>query len=366
MTEGSKSRQPRAFSLGDAQAEKPAEPKTAQKKKPSVKPNTVRKPRALEKPADIDMREDNFFDEPLEQTAVVAPAPRLAKKRFSFAKLAFGTLTLLVSLALGLWAEGLVRDLLARNALLGQVAMALVGVFVFAVVALALRELLAMRSLANIGTMRSDAANALDNNNGAEINASAKRLREHYANHPKTAAGRALLADHDGEIMDAADRYAMTERALLAGLDSEARSIIMNAAKRVSVVTAVSPRALVDIGYVIYENIRLIRVLAEHYGGRTGAFGTMALVRRVLSHLAVTGTIALTDSLVQQILGHGLAARLSARLGEGVVNGVMTARVGIAAMEVARPAPFRALQAPRIGDFLGTLTKFGAKTENQD
>ncbi len=49
--------------------------------------------------------------------------------------------------------------------------------------------------------------------------------------------------------------------------------MIANAARRVSVVTAVSPRALVDIGYVLFEAARLIRMLAFLYGGRPGFFG---------------------------------------------------------------------------------------------
>ncbi len=61
---------------------------------------------------------------------------------------------------------------------------------------------------------------------------------------------------------------------------------------------------------------------------------------------------------VQQIVGHGLAARLSAKLGEGVVNGMMTARIGMAAMETARPLPFSALKRPGMGDFLAALTRF--------
>ena len=71
----------------------------------------------------------------------------------------------------------------------------------------------------------------------------------------------------------------------------------------------------------------------------------------VLAHLAVTGSIAVGDSFVQQIVGHGLAARLSAKLGEGVVNGMMTARIGIAAMETARPLPFSAVKRPGTGRF---------------
>ena len=57
----------------------------------------------------------------------------------------------------------------------------------------------------------------------------------------------------------------------------------------------------------------------------------------------------------QQILGHGVAARLSARLGEGVVNGMLTARVGIAAIEVCRPLPYLNGAPPRLADVLAML-----------
>ncbi len=82
----------------------------------------------------------------------------------------------------------------------------------------------------------------------------------------------------------------------------------------------------------------------------------LRLMRDVLAHLAVTGSLAVGDGIVQQILGHGLASKLSARLGEGVVNGLMTARIGIAAMDLCRPLPFKSLKRPGIGDFIGDLT----------
>ena len=41
---------------------------------------------------------------------------------------------------------------------------------------------------------------------------------------------------------------------------------------------------------------------------------------------------------------------------EGVINGLMTARIGIAAMDLCRPLPFRAVKRPGIGDFMSDLT----------
>ncbi len=50
-----------------------------------------------------------------------------------------------------------------------------------------------------------------------------------------------------------------------------------------------------------------------------------------------------------------MAAKLSARLGEGVVNGLLTARLGLAAIEVTRPLPFAALPAPALRDVASGL-----------
>jgi len=181
------------------------------------------------------------------------------------------------------------------------------------------------------------------------------RLVKLVSGRPETARGRATLEAARDDVIDAPHLIALAERELLAPLDLKARALILGSAKRVSVVTAVSPRAVVDLAYVLFEVVRLIRAMAELYGGRPGAFGMMRLFRDVLAHLAVTGSIAVGDGLAQQILGHGLASRLSARLGEGVINGLMTARIGIAAMDLCRPLPFKALKRPGIGDFVADL-----------
>ena len=58
-----------------------------------------------------------------------------------------------------------------------------------------------------------------------------------------------------------------------------------------------------------------------------------------------------------EALGHGVASKLSSRLGEGVVNGLLTSRFGIAAMDLCRPLPFAALPRPTIGSIAKVLAR---------
>src|SRR5262249_60480642 len=78
-------------------------------------------------------------------------------------------------------------------------------------------------------------------------------------------------------------------------------------------------------------------------------------VRPASAHLAGPGGMAGSDGLTRQVLAHGVPAKLPARLGEGVLNGLLTARLGLAAIEVARPLPFAALPKPAVGDLVGDL-----------
>ena len=133
-------------------------------------------------------------------------------------------------------------------------------------------------------------------------------------------------------------------------LDDKAQGEIADAAKRVSLVTAISPRAILDVVFVIAQIIRLVRRIAEIYGGRPGLLGLIKLARSIGAHIAITGGMAVGDSLLQQIVGHGIASRISARMGEGVLNGLLTARVGLSALAVCRPAPFAVDKPPGVSD----------------
>ncbi|HMM63704.1 MAG TPA: TIGR01620 family protein [Mesorhizobium sp.] len=345
-------RKPAAFRIEQEPAPKPA---AASAPEPAEAP---RRPRAV-KPAEAVVIPDavDVFDEP--DIVAAEPPPAVApRKRSLLAGIFFGALGVLVSLAVGLWTDQLIRDLFERAPWLGWLAAGMAGLALVALAVILAREFLAIRRLAEVEKMQTRALDAFARNDPKAARALVDELSDFVAAKPQTAAGRKALDDLRGEIMDGTDLLKLAETEILQPLDERAKVLILDAAKRVSLVTAVSPRALVDVAYVTFEAGRLIRRLSELYGGRPGTLGFLRLARGVLAHLAVTGSIAVGDSFVQQIVGHGVAARLSAKLGEGVVNGMMTARIGIAAMETTRPLPFVAIRRPGLGDFLSALTAY--------
>jgi putative membrane protein len=178
-----------------------------------------------------------------------------------------------------------------------------------------------------------------------------------YSTRPDTARARAQLRKVARDIVDGRDLIDIAERTLVEPLDLDVRREIASAAKRVSMVTALAPRAIIDVVFVLAQATRLIRRIAVIYGGRPGLLGFLKLLRSIAAHIAITGGMAVGDSLVQQFVGHGIAAKLSARLGEGVLNGLLTARVGLSAMAVCRPLPFGSGKAPRVADVAPFLFK---------
>ncbi|MBR0714530.1 YcjF family protein [Bradyrhizobium liaoningense] len=280
-----------------------------------------------------------------------------ARRGFPWGTLFWSGLAGLTLLGVGLGVVHLIEDLFARSETLGFVGLAFAFVTTLALAVVIGREAFGLARLATIEKLHQRATAVLASDDRAESRAIVQDLLRIAHQNPQLARARAALQNHAGEIIDGADMVRLAERELMAPLDEEARRLVSTAAQRVSIVTAVSPRALIDVLFVFVASLRLIRQLARLYGGRPGALGMIRLLRHVIAHLAITGGMAASDSLVQQMLGHGIAAKLSQRLGEGVLNGLLTARLGLAAIDVTRPLPFAALPQPKLSDLATDLLR---------
>jgi putative membrane protein len=258
----------------------------------------------------------------------------------------------LMLLAIGLAVIGLIEDLFARSQELGWLGLALAILAAVSVVIIGVREAIGLLRLATMEKLRQRAADTILSDDRIEGRALVQDLIALMRSMPHLARGRANLEGHLGAIIDGADLVRLAERELMTPLDQEARRLVGAAAKRVSVVTAVSSRAAIDMLFVLGTALVLLRRLSFLYGVRPGTLGLIRLMRLVVSHLAMTGGLAASDSLLQQMLGHGIAAKLSARLGEGLLNGLLTARLGLATIDVIRPLPFAVLPCPTLRDLM--------------
>lgn len=298
------------------------------------------------------------YDGDAADPAAVAPVPetgrravqlatRLAPKpRSAFARFALWVFSSLFGLVLSVSAWNFVISLFAANSILGWVAFALFAAALFVLLVLALRELLAFTRMARLDRIRQAALSAREQSDLKGARTVLASLASLYANRADTAWGRARLSERQAEIFDADALLSLAETELLAPLDRAALAEVESAARQVATVTAFVPLALADVATALYANLKLIRRLSEIYGGRSGTFGSARLMRRVFTALLGAGAIALADDLIGSVASGGIVAKLSRRFGEGVVNGALTARVGLAAMELARPLPFVALPKP--------------------
>jgi putative membrane protein len=271
-----------------------------------------------------------------------------------------GALGGLIGLVASLWLYDWVLSLVARDDWIGWAAVVLLGLVLLALAMIIICEAAGLLRLGRLGKIRHEADSAARQNDKALAIDVTRRLKRFYAGREDLAWGLDRLAEHEHDIMNAEELLRLDERTLIAPLDPVARSIVAASAKRVSVVTAVSPNALIDMLFVAAQNLRMLRKLATLYGARPGTLSLLKLARMVVTHIVLTGGIALGDDVIQQVVGHGLTAKLSARLGEGLFNGALTARIGIAAIDVCRPLPYVEQRRPRFRELVAEVAGLGS------
>ena len=335
-------RAPQAFVLPDAE---PTDEKPAKTKRRAAAPELV-------------------FDPEPEHTDIVAlPQTRApnAMRRFRWLTVLASALFTLVSMWAGLAVVELVESFFARSPWLGWVALAVAATAGIAAFAITLREVLGLWRLKAIEDLQEHAARAINLDERSSSEKACAELETIFAGRADAAEGLKQFRSHRNDILDPRDRVMLADSLLVQPLDGEAHKIIARRARRVTLLTTVTPVAALDILFVAAQNLGMLRELATLYGGRPSTLATLKLARMVATHLAVTGGLALSDNLIQHFVGKGLLGRLSARFGEGAVNGILTSRIGLAAVAVCRPIPREAGSGETLTNLLKEVLTFGGK-----
>lgn len=280
-----------------------------------------------------------------EGAAMMAVAGIATRKPSRLARWFWGSLVALISFGLSVSAYDFVAGLIGRNPVLGAVALGLLGLFLLICVVILFREWAALARLSRLDGLQHAAASAKSVEDARAVTDQLLRL---YKARSDMDWARQRFGERQADVFDPDALLALAETDLLAPLDQVATREVEAAARQVATVTALVPIALADVIAALTANLRMIRRIATIYGGRGGTLGSWRLIRAVFSHLVATGAVAVGDDMLGSVAGGGILSKLSRRFGEGLINGALTARVGVAAIEVCRPLPFVSGKRPSV------------------
>lgn len=142
---------------------------------------------------------------------------------------------------------------------------------------------------------------------------------------------------------------------VLQSFDKQAKKLISKSAVEATMIVTVSPLAIVDMFFLSWRNIRLVNQIAQLYGIELGYWSRLRLLKMVLFNLAFAGATEIVQDIGMDWLSQDLTAKLSARAAQGIGVGLLTARLGVKAMEFCRPLAFRQDEKPRIKHIHQTL-----------
>ena len=135
------------------------------------------------------------------------------------------------------------------------------------------------------------------------------------------------------------EQLQLFQHLVLSVLDKQAQQLVYRAATDTSMAVAISPFALADMLLVLWRSSRLVRELAQLYGGSIGQLRSLVLLKQLFTALLWAGGSELALDMASDVIGSELTAKLSARAGQGLIAGLLVARLGNLAQQQLRPLP---------------------------
>ncbi|KGY12186.1 membrane protein [Vibrio tubiashii] len=147
----------------------------------------------------------------------------------------------------------------------------------------------------------------------------------------------------DAEVLDMYDAMVVVEQ------DKTATKIVSQHATESAALVAISPLAIADMMLVAWRNFKMIDNLADVYGVELGYWSRIKLFKATLVNMAAAGASELAVDASMDLMSMDLAGKVSARAGQGLGVGILTARLGLKAMALLRPIPWHNERRVRLG-----------------
>ena len=289
-------------------------------------------------------------DERLPRPDSFAPSKRLQAERplrRHFARsLGLAGLALLMTTAIGVWVETLIREALSLTAWQDWTVLIGLGLTALGLILWIINEWRGLLRLEHLGDLR-EQARAGQAGDDRAAKAAIDRLERLYGRDPRREWAFATYREAAAHKHDSIAALSEFEARVVSVADAEAATLVSGAVGRVAAGTAVSPFPLLDMIVTTVLDLRMTAAVARVYGVRPGALASTRLLRRALLAVISAGALEASDEAIGEILGVGLAGRLSGKAGTALANGLLTARLGLAVIDACRPIPWNVRPRPR-------------------
>ncbi|HSG53135.1 MAG TPA: TIGR01620 family protein [Rheinheimera sp.] len=257
-------------------------------------------------------------------------------------------------LALAQWVQ-LVVDSWQQSIVSGALLSALSASILLLISALLWREITLWRRLARNRRWQQSAVRI---RNSVQYGEAKPLCRDIVSSLPASTAIQAAVQQWQGAVTDEhsdEEQLQLFEHFVLKELDKQAQQLIYRAATDTSLAVAISPFALADMLLVLWRSSRMVREVAQLYGAGIGQLRSLVLLKRFLAALLWAGGSELALDMASDVIGSELTAKLSARAGQGMIAGLLVARLGNLAQQQLRPLPASSVSKVNISKLAASL-----------
>ncbi|XPV76798.1 MAG: TIGR01620 family protein [Desulfovibrio sp.] len=251
----------------------------------------------------------------------------------------------------------------------GIIFSSLIAAILLPLLWLFLRECLALRSLRQTDDLRKEAVTIIKDGGADEVEVYLDKLRNHYKPHKIASEIQYCAANIDYRYEKGDRLLRRVSDGVLARRDKAVQKVITKYSLEAGVLVGMSPLVGLDMIFMGWRNLRMLKEIYALYGVRPGYAVRMRILKGVFTNMALAGATELVTEMSADAIGWSVLSHVSAQLGQAVGASFLTARMGLSAMELVRPLPFYEDEKPKLSDMRGKilsgLRQLGKETEKK-
>jgi putative membrane protein len=153
---------------------------------------------------------------------------------------------------------------------------------------------------------------------------------------------RVAICQDDSEILYLYSKEVLSDK------DELAKALVIRHSSDCALMVAVSPFAAIDMGLVLWRNLKMLNDIGQIYGMPNSPFSRVKVLKQVLKNMMLVGAQELLMDATFESMGVSLGSKLSVRAAQGVGAGLISLRIGLKAIEHCRPIFFTPEEQPKI------------------